>query len=145
MLDMEVRIAYFGLTLIASGISTDNLIKVMVCTDTHVGYAERDPVRGEDSFTVFEEILKHAQKNKVDFILHGGDLFHDNKPSRRALHRVTELLRKYTLGPTAPKFKIISDQSVNFHGSYVRRSLALSLPPTFTTQRPLRRGHYAGC
>lgn len=54
---------------------------------------ERDPIRGNDSFVTWEECLKQAEALKVDFILHGGDFFHDNKPSRRTLFRTMELLR----------------------------------------------------
>ena len=72
---------------------------------THALDGEKDTVRGDDSFDAFEECLKLAREHQakpslrsrgtnkycclransltqVDFILHGGDLFHDNKPSR---------------------------------------------------------------
>ena len=42
---------------------------------------------GEDSFIAFDEILQHAQENEVDFVLLGGDLFHDANPSTYALQR----------------------------------------------------------
>ena len=42
-----------------------NLFRIMLATDTHVGYKERDPVRGNDSFVTFEEILQHAQRENV--------------------------------------------------------------------------------
>ncbi|XP_038673896.1 double-strand break repair protein MRE11 isoform X2 [Scyliorhinus canicula] len=51
---------------------------------------------------------------RVDFILLGGDLFHDNKPSRKTLHTCMELLRKYCMGDNPIQFEILSDQSVNF-------------------------------
>lgn len=34
-----------------------------------------------------QEILQNAKNYHVDFILLGGDLFHDNKPSRRTIYR----------------------------------------------------------
>lgn len=99
--------------------SDPDTFRIMIATDNHVGYAERDQVRGEDSFLAFEEILQHAVHQRVrnlmgcqshvaffdahshtmppthsrqaDFLLLGGDLFHDNKPSR----------------PTYVKYKII--------------------------------------
>lgn len=52
------------------------------CADNHLGIYEEDEVRKHDSFTTFEEILVYAQNYKVDALLLGGDLFHDNKPSR---------------------------------------------------------------
>ena len=75
-----------------------NTLKVLIATDIHVGYMEKDAVRGNDSLVTFEEILIHAQKNEVDMILLGGDLFHDNKPSRQTLHGVMTLLRRYSMG-----------------------------------------------
>ena len=43
---------------------------------------EDDPIRKNDSFVTFEEILGHAVRLKVDALLLGGDIFHENKPSR---------------------------------------------------------------
>ena len=52
----------------------------------------------DDCFITFEEILQHAVKYQVDFILLGGDLFHHNKPSINCLNRCLDLLRRYCLG-----------------------------------------------
>lgn len=52
---------------------------------------------------------------QADFILLGGDLFHDNKPSRKTLQRCMELLRDHCLGPKEVLFTITSDQQSNFH------------------------------
>ena len=49
------------------------------------GVWERDPVRGEDSFDAFEEVLLTATNMGADAVLLGGDLFHENKPSRSTL------------------------------------------------------------
>jgi len=65
----------------------DNVIRILVATDNHLGYGEKDAVRGEDSFTAFEEILELAVSEDVDMILLGGDLFHDAVPSQNALHK----------------------------------------------------------
>ena len=37
----------------------------MLATDNHIGYLERDPVRGRDSINTFEEILQLAVKHDV--------------------------------------------------------------------------------
>lgn len=50
-------------------------------------------------------------------MLLGGDLFHDNKPSRKALHSCMEVMRKYCMGDKPILFEIISDQAVNFGNS----------------------------
>lgn len=41
----------------------------MLATDNHIGYLERDPIRGRDSFDTFEEILQLAVKHDVSFTL----------------------------------------------------------------------------
>lgn len=93
-------------------------LKILVATDNHLGYLEKDPIRGKDSFDSFEEILKLAKSSKVDFILLGGDLFHDNKPSRECLFTTMNLLRKYCLGDDACQMEFLSDQSENFPNQF---------------------------
>ena len=58
------------------------MMRILVATDNHLGVHEEDPVRSSDSFVAFEEILQHALRLKVDALMLGGDLFHENKPSR---------------------------------------------------------------
>ena len=77
---------------------SEDTMRILLATDTHLGYMEKDAIRGNDSLVTFEEVLQLARKHDVDFILLGGDLFHDNKPSRRTLHGCISLLRKYCLG-----------------------------------------------
>lgn len=62
--------------------SEGDILRIMIATDNHLGYMEADPVRKEDSFNAFEEIFKVARDHGVDCVLLGGDLFHENKPSR---------------------------------------------------------------
>ncbi|GAB1601038.1 double-strand break repair protein MRE11-like isoform X1 [Argonauta hians] len=88
--------------------------KILLASDIHLGYMEDDPVRCNDSLVTFEEILEKAKQNQVDFILLGGDLFHDNKPSRFSLHGCMALLRKYCMGSKPVQFQFVSDQSINF-------------------------------
>ncbi|XP_077154552.1 double-strand break repair protein MRE11 isoform X1 [Ranitomeya variabilis] len=120
----------------SSGNSVDDedTFKILVATDIHLGYMEKDAVRANDSFVTFDEILRFAQDNAVDFVLLGGDLFHDNKPSRKTLHTCMELLRKYCMGDRPVQFEVISDQSVNFSYSkfpwvnYQDDNLNISIP-----------------
>jgi double-strand break repair protein MRE11 len=64
----------------------DGVIRIMISTDTHLGYMEKDSVRCDDSFAAFEEVLIKAKAQSADFVLLAGDVFHENKPSRRTLH-----------------------------------------------------------
>lgn len=36
-----------------------------MATDNHIGYMEKDPIRGQDSINTFKEILQLAVKNDV--------------------------------------------------------------------------------
>ncbi|KZT01347.1 DNA repair exonuclease [Laetiporus sulphureus 93-53] len=89
--------------------ASDDTIKIMLATDTHIGYLERDPIRGQDSINTFREILQLAVKHDVDFILLAGDLFHENRPSRDCLYQVMALLREYTLGDRPIQIELLSD------------------------------------
>lgn len=51
---------------------------------------------------------------QVDMILLGGDLFHENKPSRSTLVKTVNLLSKYCLGDEPVRFKVLSNQAENF-------------------------------
>ncbi|KAM7338045.1 hypothetical protein ACRRTK_004164 [Alexandromys fortis] len=112
----------------------EDTFKILVATDIHLGFMEKDAVRGNDTFVTFDEILRLGLENEVDFILLGGDLFHENKPSRKTLHSCLELLRKYCMGDRPVQFEIISDQSVNFGFSrfpwvnYQDGNLNISIP-----------------
>ena len=92
----------------------ENILKILIATDNHLGFAEKDAIRGNDSLNTFEEILENARKHEVDFVLLGGDLYHENKPSRKVLHGSLALLRKYCLGDKPVQFEFLSDQSKNF-------------------------------
>lgn len=52
-----------------------DVFRILICTDLHVGYGERDPLRRNDSFNTLEEILQIAKERNVDFILCGKLLF----------------------------------------------------------------------
>ncbi|KZS87402.1 DNA repair exonuclease [Sistotremastrum niveocremeum HHB9708] len=88
---------------------TVNTIKIMLATDNHIGYLERDPVRGQDAINTFREILQLAVKHDVDFVLLAGDLFHENRPSRDCIYRTSALLREYCLGDKPVQIELLSD------------------------------------
>lgn len=91
-----------------------NTLRVLIATDNHLGYCEKDPIRNLDSFRTFDEIFQIAVDNQVDMVLLGGDLFHDNKPSRSAYYKCCQTLRKYCLGNQPVRFEVLSDQKINF-------------------------------
>ncbi|XP_043114342.1 double-strand break repair protein MRE11 isoform X3 [Puntigrus tetrazona] len=112
----------------------EDTFKILIATDIHLGYLEKDAIRGNDTFITFDEIMKQAVQNEVDFVLLGGDLFHDNKPSRKTMHCCMEVMRKYCMGDRPIIFEILSDQAVNFCHSkfpwvnYLDSNLNISIP-----------------
>ena len=72
---------------------------------------------GSEELEPGNEAGMHVSHLQVDFILLGGDLFHENKPSRMVLHRTMELLRHYCMGSRPCPIEFRSDQSVNFQHS----------------------------
>jgi Calcineurin-like phosphoesterase len=68
----------------------DDTLRIMLSTDNHVGYAESDNVRGNDSFAALEEVLYLAKFYRCDMVLLAGDLFHDNRPTRRTLYKTSK-------------------------------------------------------
>ncbi|GFP86145.1 double-strand break repair protein mre11 [Phtheirospermum japonicum] len=91
-----------------------DMLRILVATDCHLGYMEKDEIRRHDSFQAFEEICSIAEQKQVDFILLGGDLFHENKPSRSTLVKAIEILRRHCLNDRPVQFQVVSDQTVNF-------------------------------
>lgn len=71
------------------------VLKVLVATDTHLGYKEEDMYRQNDSINAFEEILYLAKNLNADFVLHSGDLFDKNLPSRSTMYKTMDLLSSY--------------------------------------------------
>ena len=50
----------------------------------------------------------------MDFVLLGGDLFHENKPTRFAEHQCMKVLKKHVFGDKPVEIEVISDPEVNF-------------------------------
>jgi len=47
-------------------------------------------------------------------VLLGGDLFHDNKPSRKAMYQVMRSIRLNCLGEKPCELQVLGDQSIIF-------------------------------
>ncbi|KAF8822838.1 Mre11 Dna-binding domain-containing protein [Cardiosporidium cionae] len=103
--------------------------RILLTTDTHLGHKEKDRIRGKDSFETFEEILFVGKQYHADFVLHGGDLFDEAKPSRNTLYETLRLLRKYCMGEGPISFEILSDpQNFKFGLNYLDPNVNISLP-----------------
>ncbi|KAL8686540.1 MAG: hypothetical protein Q9218_007035 [Villophora microphyllina] len=126
-------------------------IRILVATDSHVGYNERDHIRGDDSWKSFHEVMCLAKERDVDMVLLGGDLFHENKPSRKSMYQVMRSLRMNCLGEKPCELEILSDMSENFqgafnHANYQDPDINISIP-VFSIHGnhddPSGEGHYA--
>ncbi|KAJ3060603.1 Double-strand break repair protein mre11a, partial [Podochytrium sp. JEL0797] len=111
-----------------------NCFRILVATDNHLGYLEKDPIRGNDSFEAFHEILTIARDKKVDFILLGGDLFHDNKPSRQCMHKTMTLLRQFCMGDKPCEFDFVSAQDETFKTAFATSN---HLDPNYNISIPI--------
>ena len=72
------------MTLGSGGTADPSLFRILVSSDIHLGYGEKNPQRGDDSFNSFDELLGIGVEQGVDMVILGGDLFPENKPSRWA-------------------------------------------------------------
>ncbi|MFQ6662445.1 hypothetical protein Gotur_030284 [Gossypium turneri] len=95
-----------------------NTLRLLVATDCHLDYMEKDEIRRHDSFQAFDEICSIAEEKQVDILLLGGDLFHENKPSRSTLVKAIEILRRHCLNDQPVQFQVVSDQTVNFPNTF---------------------------
>lgn len=93
-------------------------IRILVATDNHVGYNERDPIRGDDSWKSFHEIMCLARERDVDMVLLAGDLFHENKPSRKSMYQVMRSIRMNCFGDKPCELEMLSDASESFQGAF---------------------------
>ncbi|KAF2145808.1 uncharacterized protein K452DRAFT_295373 [Aplosporella prunicola CBS 121167] len=93
-------------------------IRILVATDSHVGYNERDAIRGDDSWRSFHEVMCLAKERDVDMVLLAGDLFHENKPSRKSMYQVMRSLRMNCYGDKPCELELLSDASENFQGAF---------------------------
>ncbi|KAH6999642.1 Mre11 DNA-binding presumed domain-containing protein [Ilyonectria destructans] len=93
-------------------------IRILIATDNHVGFEERDAIRKDDSWQTFDEIMNLARTEDVDMVLLAGDLFHDNKPSRKSLYQVMRTLRQNVLGMKPCPLEFLSDAASVFDGAF---------------------------
>lgn len=126
------------------GLPAADTVRILVATDNHVGFAETDPIRGDDSWKSFHEVMCLAKDRDVDMVLLAGDLFHDNKPSRKSMFNVMRSLRMNCYGERPCELELLSDSSEIFQGCVylpLQRSQACIVDHRLQSLRPreLRR------
>lgn len=75
--------------------------KILFLSDTHLGqdYPIRKtskPKRGHDFFDNFEKVLDYAINQKVDLVLHGGDLFFRAKIPEQIVQKVYKIIYEFS-------------------------------------------------
>ncbi|GAA5961380.1 hypothetical protein JCM21900_006686 [Sporobolomyces salmonicolor] len=120
---------------LTQAVQHDQCIKILLATDNHIGYAEKDPIRGRDSINTFREILDLAIANDVDMVLLAGDLFHENRPSRTSLYQTISALREKCMSDRPVSLELVSDAGIgiardaSFPGvNYEDENLNVGLP-----------------
>ena len=116
-------------------VSSDTL-RILVATDNHLGFGEKYPERQNDSYVTFDEILQIGVDQDVDFVLLGGDLFHENRPSRNCEHQCMKILKKHVFGDRPMSVELVSDPETNFahcdadhrNVNYMDPNLNIALP-----------------
>ncbi|KAF2482873.1 Mre11 DNA-binding presumed domain-containing protein [Neohortaea acidophila] len=98
--------------------SPADTIRILVATDNHVGAFEKDPIRGDDSWKSFHEVMCLAKDRDVDMVLLAGDLFHENNPSRKSMYQVMRSLRMNCYGEKPCELEMLSDGSEVFAGAF---------------------------
>lgn len=108
-------------------------IRILIATDSHIGYLERDAIRGDDSWKSFDEVMRIAKARDVDMVLLSGDLFHENKPSRKAIYQCMKTLRQTCLGDKPCELEVLSDTAEEFamaggHINYEDPDINVAIP-----------------
>jgi DNA repair exonuclease SbcCD nuclease subunit len=69
-------------------------MKFLHISDTHLGYQQYGlKERVQDFFDVFKQALEIAKEEKVEFIIHTGDLFHSKRPDNEVLIQAIKLIK----------------------------------------------------
>jgi len=90
------------------------LLRILISSDIHLGYGEKLSIRNNDSFNSFDELLTVGKEQNVDMCILGGDLFHENKPSRLSQIKCIQILSKHVLGDGDVMLEYISEPEVDF-------------------------------
>lgn len=65
-----LRKGVFHCTFICFSRDDEDTFKILISTDIHLGYLEKDAIRGNDSYNTLNEILECAKKNQVHASCH---------------------------------------------------------------------------
>ena len=84
-----------------------HVFRLALSCGNHLGFCSKHPIRSNDSFEAFEEVLKKARHNNADMLLLGGNLFHESSPSQEILYKSIGLLKEHIFGDKPINYEII--------------------------------------
>lgn len=103
----------------------EQTLKIMVTSDTHLGFKENHSLRSNDSYEAFSEILQKSKKNNVDFIIHGGDLFDEPEPSQETIEKSVKILKENIFGDKNLNYEVFWDKNIP---NYASENMNIDLP-----------------
>ena len=93
-------------------IKKGNIMKFAHLADTHLGYRQFGLIeREKDFYEVFEKVIDKIIEEKVDFVIHSGDLFETARPSPIALLTFQKGLLKLK-GAGIPMYAIAGNHDI---------------------------------
>lgn len=111
-------------------------MRIAFFADSHAGYKSYRKtdnsgtnIRELDGYnalsTIVDQIIEEHEKNPIDIVLHGGDLFHSPCPSIKSMHYVNKCLTKLALVLRVPIIIICGNHEYNDNISELPSTAAL--------------------
>ncbi|KAF7701484.1 Double-strand break repair protein MRE11 [Cucumispora dikerogammari] len=105
-------------------------MRILIHSDTHLGYSESNKSTPSDSFVSLAEILHKATSihQPIDLIINAGDLFDTNNPSKSTLNKTIKIFKHFLLTTSSNqvnnKYKtnvplVFNDMKVNIKIPYL--------------------------
>lgn len=87
--------------------------------DSHLGKTEEKlEEREEDFYKVFEEVIDRCISEKVDFVIHSGDLFDKSRPNTKTLVFLVKQLRRL-YNANIPFFIVPGSHDIGVDGTFI--------------------------
>lgn len=95
-------------------------MKVLICGDTHLGRRNfKIKEREKDFEKAFTQIIDYAVKNKINAVIHAGDLFDTGRPSIDTIIYTVKELNKLK-EKNIPFFIIAGSHDISVEGSFLK-------------------------
>ncbi|CAD8183420.1 unnamed protein product [Paramecium octaurelia] len=111
-------------------INRNQFIKFLVASDNHLGANENvgpKSNRYQDAFDAFEEVLQIASQQNVDFVILGGDLFHEKHPTEHCLLKCVDILQRHVFGDNFGGIQM-EVNSLNYQPNFSCSNFNVQLP-----------------